>query len=207
MKKISLAWMIAMWAIAASIVIVLAVFFLDTDSCLQRQIQRHERRGFVAKPAFFNCTDIFYSNEVTAYPASAQVLARNSSLERLGLGISISPDSMTFGAVPEGENYVTRKIDLENLKDGTREVLLVSFGNITPYVKFSPSEVELGPGQKATVDIRFYAANASAGNYSGEIDIFARVPMNNLLATLGVYGIADTFFGAPETQAGAGLAK
>jgi hypothetical protein len=159
-----------------ALVIILGIYFMSI-SCRQIQVNRMNRVGFVQVPAFFNCSDVLFNDEITAYPAQAEVAVFNGSTDRLSLGLSVDPWRMSFGTVPQGDNYVTRKIDLSNLRNSSMGLRIEAFGNISKHVIFNPSHISLGPWQNATIEARFYAKNATVGNYSGEIDVFAEKPL------------------------------
>jgi hypothetical protein len=177
----------AMLAISIIALLGAVLAFGANDSCQNRQYGSIRSDGFVTGSSFENCTDMFFNDEITKYPSFVDVAKFLPSNQSLALGLVLDPWNLNFGTVPAGDNYVTRFIDLSNLKDKPVKITMASYGNLSGRVQFGKNDFILGPGEKTTVEVRAYATNATVGNYTGQIDIFVKKPKVRFLYDMGVY--------------------
>ncbi|MEM3393687.1 MAG: hypothetical protein QXY79_01405 [Candidatus Methanomethylicia archaeon] len=144
----------------------------------------YQPRGLIENRTFEKHSDLLFTYEITRYPTSAQVLPNTLNQEKLTLGFVIDPWNLNFGIVPPGQNFVTRFIELTNLKDKNAKILLKVYGNISSFVNFTKNNFILKPNETITVEVNFYAEKVEIGNYSGEIDVVVQRPKYDFLHNL-----------------------
>jgi hypothetical protein len=135
---------------------------------------------FVANMTFETRSDLFYAYEITRYPTSVEV-APIKPEENVTVGVVVDPWNLKFGIVPAGNNFATRFVDLANLREKPAKVMFYVYGNISPFVNFSRSELLLEAGRNVTVEVKFYASRATIGNYTGEIQVVVQRPKYDFL--------------------------
>ncbi|MEM5829352.1 MAG: hypothetical protein QW040_00065 [Candidatus Aenigmatarchaeota archaeon] len=141
----------------------------------------YQPKGLVENRTFEKYYDLFFTYEITRYPTSAQVLPAQPNHEKLTLGVVVDPWNLNFGIVPAGKNFVTRFVDLTNLKEKDAKIMVRVYGNISPFVNFTKNNFILKPNENAMIEVKFYAEKAEIGNYSGEIDVVVQRPRYDFL--------------------------
>ena len=152
------------------LVVLVALFFYPTGNNLSVPVT------FVTNRTVLTYSDTLYNYEVIEYPTAGGVSSVPVNQEKMTIGMVVDPWNLNFGIVPSGNNYGTRFIDLQNVKAEDAKVGFRVYGNIAPYVNFTMNDFILHGNENVTVQAHFYAASASVGNYTGQIDVIVQRP-------------------------------
>lgn len=121
-----------------------------------------ESRGFEKYPG------ILFEYEVTRYPAAVSIIDTNKPIPQ-------SSDLVSFGVLANNEDYITKFINLENLREEPVKMNLIARGDIGRGLTFARNGFVLQPGEKATVGATFRPADLPAGTYLGDIEIVVKI--------------------------------
>ena len=135
-----------------------------------------EPAGFVENATVSNYSNVFFSYEIVRYPSGVEISQEDV------LGFVTDSWNLNFGVNPGNGSYTTRTIELSNKEESNVEVILRSYGNISPMIVFGKNDFVLEPGEMVPIDIFLYSGNHEPGNYSGEIDIVVKKPIYNFLS-------------------------
>lgn len=149
-------------------IIIFVLLFLFT--------QPFQPKSFVSNKTFEKHSDFFFTYEIVRYPSSAEVLSIQPYQEKLTLGVVVDPWNLNFGKIPFGNNFATRFIELDNLKEKDAKIFFKVYGNISPFVNFTKNNFILKPNESVTIEVKFFAEKAEIGNYTGEIDVTIKRP-------------------------------
>jgi hypothetical protein len=141
-------------------------------------------KQIVSNQTFERKSDLIFNYEITKYPSHVQVSEVDLSKDNVTVGVVIDPWNLDFGIIPIGNNYGTRFVDLSNMKNQSATISFKTYGNITPFVKYSNNDFILSSNDKESVKVIFYATAAPVGNYSGEIDVIVKTVKYDFLSFL-----------------------
>ena len=139
---------------------------------------------FVDNMSVENYSTFFYNYEILRYPSSVEIMSLDKINESVILGFVTDSWNIKFGIIPGNGSYVTRTIDVSNKEEIKNEVILKSYGNISPLIVFGKNNFVLNPGEKASIEIFLYSGDAEPGNYTGEIDVLSKKPIYNFLSII-----------------------
>ena len=140
--------------------------------------------GFVTNRSVENYSTFFYNYEIVRYPSSVEIMSVENITETVILGFNTEPWNINFGIIPGNGSYATRTIRVSNKEDSDTEIILRTYGNISPLVVFNSNNFILKPGENSSIDISLYTKDSDPGNYSGEIDVLSKKPIYNFLSII-----------------------
>ncbi|MBN2042440.1 MAG: hypothetical protein JW754_01390 [Candidatus Aenigmarchaeota archaeon] len=104
----------------------------------------------------------------TVYPINMQVIEPDES--GMKFGISVDPDLLNFGKVPEGSSS-EKAITIRNPEDAPVKIRMYPSGDISEYISFEKNDFVINKNQEEKVYIR--AEGKTAGNFTGSLVITA----------------------------------
>ncbi len=154
-------------------------FFIIIFSFVFSNLQEPpEPKEFVKNKTIANYSTLFFSYKVIRYPTSIEI---KPIKENTTIGFAIDPRNLNFGIIPCNGSFVKRSIELFNPERKNVEIILKSYGNISPLVFFSKNNFILHPEERVNIDVFLFSNNTLPGNYSGEIDLIVKKLIYNFL--------------------------
>ena len=123
----------------------------------------------------------FYNTTLVRYGTNAIVKPLEAINGTVKVGISTDSDKIDWGIIPQGVE-VGKIINLDNSRPVDAKIDILVYGNVTPFITIGGgNSFILKSGEGRSIEIAFKAEEI--GEYSGEIDIYVRVPKNWLVGS------------------------
>ena len=117
----------------------------------------------------FECGKIGYRSAANVTPPSLEI------------GFGPGKDDLVFGEIPKGSN-AKRFITIAGSEQSRIKVKLMSFGNISTYIRFSADDFILGLGESKDITIEFRSdPEMDEGYYTGGITLIKINPKYDLV--------------------------
>ncbi len=124
--------------------------------------------------AFSNLVErTFVRTEVSSLDISLSVFSKTDNKTKLG--VSADTDYLNYGKIPVGGNS-TKIITISNSNEFVSKSILMVEGNVSPYITPNNTEFFLNPSE--TKEVRIKAVGKKAGNYTGILKIYTKIPRN-----------------------------
>jgi len=138
---------------------------------------------FVLIGLTFNTDKIFYTFELeNEYETKVSIIEQQNTSD---IFLGITTDNLEFGVMPR-ESVSKRFLNLTNNDDTDYKIILISKGNITPFVNFEKNDFILHKDETVKITVFLNSSPVvNLGNYTGEIYVISKRPrflfLNNFM--------------------------